>query len=91
VRKRWRSVAGGAGGDQEKSISHIAGKLIDTLITKPKAFGKDLAKTVQEAFLRPIVEAVNGMAASLLQPAIYGDDGKGGLAGIFKGIGGGVS
>jgi vacuolar-type H+-ATPase subunit H len=74
---------------QEKSIEKIAEKLFDTLFTKPKDFGKDLAKTVHQAVLKPVVEGVSGMAANALHPVIYGEDGKGGLAGIFKGMFGG--
>jgi vacuolar-type H+-ATPase subunit H len=74
---------------QEKAIEKIAEKLFDTLFTKPKDFGKDLAKTVHQQVLKPVVEGVSGMAANVLHPVIYGEDGKGGLAGIFKGLLGG--
>jgi RNA polymerase sigma factor (sigma-70 family) len=74
---------------QEKSIEKVTDKLFDTLITKPKEFGKDLAKTIREELMKPITEGMSHMSANILQPAIYGEDGTGGLAGIFKGIFGG--
>jgi hypothetical protein len=74
---------------QEKSIEKVAEKLYDTLFTKPKDFGKDLAKTIHQEVLKPVVEGVSGITANVLHPVIYGDDGKGGIAGIFKGLFGG--
>ena len=35
--------------------------------------------------LKPVTEALGGMAANVLHPIIYGADGQGGLAGVFKG------
>jgi len=63
--------------------------LFDVLFTKPKNFGKDLVNTIHTAVLKPVTETLGGMAANALHPIIYGADGQGGLAGIFKGSVGG--
>jgi hypothetical protein len=70
---------------QFDSLQKQAEKLIDVLFTKPKNFGKDLLSTVHAAVLKPVTETLGGMAANVLHPIIYGADGQGGLAGVFKG------
>jgi hypothetical protein len=70
---------------QFDSLQKQAEKLIDVLFTKPKNFGKDLLNTVHAAVLKPVTETLGGMAANVLHPIIYGADGQGGLAGVFKG------
>jgi hypothetical protein len=70
---------------QFDSLQKQAEKLIDVLFTKPKDFGKDLLSTVHAAVLKPVTETLGGMAANVLHPIIYGADGQGGLAGVFKG------
>ena len=74
---------------QEKSIEKVLDKLYNTLFTKPRDFGKDLAKTIHEELLKPVVSGISGVTASVLHPIIYGDDGKGGIAGVFKNMFGG--
>ena len=75
--------------EQEKSIERIADKPLDTLFTKPKNFAKEFETTIHQAVLKPVVEGFGSMAASAIRPVIYGEDGKGGIAGVFKGIFGG--
>jgi hypothetical protein len=70
---------------QFDSLQKQAEKLIDVLFTKPKNFGKDLLSTVHAAVLKPVTETLGGMAANVLHPIMYGADGQGGLAGVFKG------
>jgi len=70
---------------QFDSLQKQAEKLIDVLFTKPKNFGKDLLSTVHAAVLKPVTETLGSAAANVLHPIIYGADGQGGLAGIFKG------
>jgi hypothetical protein len=70
---------------QFDSLQKQAEKLFDVLFTKPKNFGKDLLSTVHAAVLKPVTETLGGMAANVLHPLIYGADGQGGLAGVFKG------
>jgi len=89
VRKKADQEAQQMLDQQEKSIEKVAEKLYNTLFTKPKDFGKDLAKTIHQEVLKPVVEGVSGITANVLHPVIYGDDGKGGIAGIFKGLFGG--
>jgi hypothetical protein len=74
---------------QFDNLQKQAEKLIDVLFTKPKNFGKDLLSTIHAAVLKPVTETLGGMAANVLHPMIYGADGQGGLAGIFKGSAGG--
>jgi len=75
--------------EQEKSIERIADKPLDTLFTKHKNFAKEFETTIHQAVLKPVVEGFGSMAASAIRPVIYGEDGKGGIAGVFKGIFGG--
>ena len=63
--------------------------LWNTLLTKPGNFGRQLGETIHAAVLKPITEGLAGMTANVLKPIIYGSDGQGGLAGIFKGAFGG--
>jgi hypothetical protein len=70
---------------QFDSLQKQAEKLFDVLFTKPKDFGKDLLNTVHSAVLKPVTEMLGGVAANVLHPLIYGADGQGGLAGVFKG------
>jgi hypothetical protein len=60
-----------------------------TLLTNPRNFGKQLGSTVHEAVIKPVAEGMAGMTANVLKPIIYGADGGGGLAGMFKGVFGG--
>jgi hypothetical protein len=70
-------------------IQNKASGLFHTLFTKPQDFGKQLGSTVKEAMLKPITEGLGGLVASAIHPLIYGSDGQGGIAGIFRGIFGG--
>jgi hypothetical protein len=70
-------------------IQNKAAGLFHTLFTKPQDFGKQLGSTVKEAVLKPITEGLGGLVASAIHPLIYGSDGQGGIAGIFRGIFGG--
>jgi hypothetical protein len=60
-----------------------------TLLTKPRDFGKQLGSTVHEAVIRPVAEGMSAVTANVLKPIIYGQDGAGGLAGVFRGAFGG--
>ena len=81
VAEKWRQ--------QFDEVAHAAQALAHTLLTKPAEFGKQLASTLHEAILKPITEGIGNLAARALTPLIYGSDGQGGIAGIFKGIFGG--
>jgi hypothetical protein len=72
-----------------EEIQNKAAGLFHTLFTKPQEFGKQLASTLKEAVLKPITEGLGGMMARAIHPLIYGADGQGGIAGVFKGIFGG--
>ena len=72
-----------------EEIQNKASGLFHTLFTKPQEFGKQLASTLKEAVLKPITEGLGGMMARAIHPLIYGSDGQGGIAGVFKGIFGG--
>ncbi len=77
---------------QKREMDEIQNKatgLFHTLFTKPQDFGKQLGSTVKEAVLKPITEGLGGLVASAIHPLIYGSDGQGGIAGIFRGIFGG--
>ena len=74
---------------QIDALQKRAEKLIDVLFTKPRDFGKDLLKTIHEEALKPVVSGFSSVVANVMHPVMYGDDGKGGLAGIFKGLFGG--
>ena len=74
--------------DQERRIEalqHKAEGLLHTLFTKPASFGTQLRGTVRDALLKPIEEGVGGMVANTIAPVIYGSEGKGGIAGLFRG------
>jgi hypothetical protein len=60
-----------------------------TLLTKPQDFGKQLGSTVHEAVIKPVAEGMSAVTANVLKPIVYGADGAGGLAGMFKGVFGG--
>jgi hypothetical protein len=63
--------------------------LWNTLLTHPSKFPKQLGDTVHAAVIKPVAEGMAGMTAKVLQPIIYGADGGGGIAGVFKGVFGG--
>jgi hypothetical protein len=67
-------------------VEHTAQSLAHTLLTKPGEVGKQLVTTIHEAILKPITEGIGSMAARALTPLIYGSDGQGGVAGMFKGV-----
>ena len=74
--------------DQERrveALQHKAEGLLHTLFTKPASFGTQLRGTVRDALLKPIEEGVGGMVANSIAPVIYGSEGKGGIAGLFRG------
>src|SRR5579885_955521 len=70
-------------------VERTAQSLAHTLLTNPGEFGKQLASTVREAILKPITEGIGSMVARAITPLIFGSDGQGGIAGIFKGVFGG--
>ncbi|HEY4360105.1 MAG TPA: hypothetical protein VGN17_04020 [Bryobacteraceae bacterium] len=75
---------------QFEQVKSEAEKLYNTLFTKPKDFGKDLASTLHSAFLKPVTEGFAGVTSRALQPLIYGRDGKSGIAGAFGNLFGGA-
>src|SRR5579883_2504272 len=70
-------------------VERTAQSLAHTLLTNPGDFGKQLASTLHEAILKPITEGIGSMMARAITPLIFGSDGQGGIAGIFRGIFGG--
>src|SRR5579883_3091064 len=72
-----------------EEIQNKASGLFHTLFTKPQDFGKQLGSTVKEAVLKPITDGLGGLVAKAIHPLIYGSDGQGGFAGVFRGIFGG--
>lgn len=70
-------------------LQKVSSSLFHMLFTKPQDFGKQFAGTIYEAVLKPVTEGLGGMVAGAIHPLIYGADGKGGVAGVFKGIFGG--
>jgi hypothetical protein len=60
-----------------------------TLLTHPDKFGKELGSTLHAAVIHPIAEGMAGLTAKVLQPVIYGQNGQGGIAGLFHGAFGG--
>jgi hypothetical protein len=74
---------------QMDSLKKESEGLWNTLLMHPTKFPKELASTVHQAVIKPVAEGMASMTANILHPAIYGADGSGGLASIFKGIFGG--
>jgi len=77
---------------QEREMDDLKAKsegLLHTLFTKPGNFGKQLRETTREAVLKPVTEGLGGMFATAIHPLIYGSDGQGGIAGVFRGVFGG--
>jgi hypothetical protein len=74
-----------------ETIEQSAQGLFHTLFTKPAQFGKQLGETLREAMLKPVIDGMSKMTANVLQPVIYGSDGKSGISGMFKGVFGGKS
>jgi hypothetical protein len=70
-------------------LQKVSSGLFHTLFTRLQEFGKQLAGTIREAVLKPITEGLGGMVAGAIHPLIYGSDGQGGIAGVFKKIFGG--
>ena len=60
--------------------------LWNTLLTKPGDFGKQLTGTIHAAVLKPVTEGLGNLTANALKPVIYGEDGLGGMAGMFNGM-----
>ena len=60
---------------QIDGIQKQASSLIDTLLTHPRNFGRQLAGTVRSAVLHPVVESLSSGVANFLQPLIYGSGG----------------
>jgi hypothetical protein len=58
----------------------------NTLLTRPSEFGRHIGKTIHSALVRPVAEGLANVTANVLKPIIYGADGQGGIAGLFKGI-----
>lgn len=71
---------------QMESLKSTSSGLFHTLFTKPGDFGKQLTGTLKESIIRPVTEGLGGLTASAIRPLIYGSDGQGGVAGIFKGV-----
>src|SRR5579859_5502642 len=71
---------------QFDTIKNEAANLFETLITKPSQFGSQLASKLKEALIKPVAEGFGGLMAQILQPVIYGKDGKSGIAGALGGI-----
>ena len=72
-----------------ETLKRDSESLWNTLLTKPQEFGKRLGATIHAAVLKPITEGLSNVTANLLKPIIYGADGQGGIAGMFKGAFGG--
>ncbi|MGD0497535.1 MAG: hypothetical protein ABSC23_03765 [Bryobacteraceae bacterium] len=74
---------------QFDEIAKESAGLWNTLLTKPQEFGKQLSSTLHAAILKPITEGLSNITANVLKPVIFGADGQGGIAGLFKGAFGG--
>jgi hypothetical protein len=74
---------------QQDALTKTSSGLLHTLFTRPSEFPKQLGNTVHEAVLKPVTEGLGGMVAGAIHPLIYGSDGQGGIAGMFKGAFGG--
>ncbi|HXP88837.1 MAG TPA: hypothetical protein VN841_29215 [Bryobacteraceae bacterium] len=74
---------------QMESISRPAEGLFHTLFTNPRSFGSHLQSTLRDSMLKPVEAGLGGLAARTLQPLVYGADGQGGIAGMFRGVFGG--
>ena len=77
---------------QEKQLDALnktTSGLFHTLLTKPSELPKQLGSTVHEAMIKPISDGLGRMVSSTIHPLIYGADGQGGIAGVFKGMFGG--
>lgn len=71
---------------QWEGIRSTSEGLFHTLFTDTKNFGSALKTTIRDAFLKPIEQGLSKMVADALNPIIYGQDGKGGIAGGLRGI-----
>ena len=61
-----------------------------TLLTHPAKFPKQLGETIHAAVIKPVAEGMASITANAIRPIIYGADGGGGIAGIFRGVFGGA-
>ena len=75
---------------QMDSLKKESEGLWHTLLTNPRNFGKQFGSTVHEAVIKPVAEGMSAVTANVLKPIIYGQDGQGGLSGMFKGVFGGA-
>ncbi len=78
--------------DQRKGLAETertVESLMHTLFMDPHKFGEQFKRTIHEALLKPVIEGSSGMIAGVIDPLIHGMDGRGGLAGVFKGAFGG--
>ena len=71
--------------EQFDSIKQTATSLWTTALEHPDKFGKQLQQTMHQAVMKPVAEGLGGLTAQVLQPIVYGADGKSGIAGMFKG------
>jgi hypothetical protein len=74
---------------QHEELQRTSAGLFSTLFNKPSDFGRQLGSTLREAVMKPITEGLGSMTARALQPLVYGADGQGGIAGMFKSLFGG--
>jgi hypothetical protein len=74
---------------QTETLKRDTESLWSTLLTHPAKFGKQLSDTVHAAVIKPVAEGMAGVTATVLRPIIYGADGGGGIASVFKGAFGG--
>ena len=75
---------------QMDALNKTTSGLFHTLLTKPSDFPKQLGSTVHEAMIKPISEGLGRMVSTTIHPLVYGADGQGGVAGVFKGMFGGA-
>jgi len=90
LRYQWEEKVAELQHQELKTLKHDTEGLWNTLLTKPQNFPKQLGSTVHAAVLKPITEGMAGITANVLKPIIYGADGQGGIAGVFKGAFGGA-
>lgn len=74
---------------QMDELKKETSSLWSTLLTRPGDFGRELAGTLKAAVVKPIADGLGNMTANALKPLIYGADGQGGIAGMFRGMFGG--
>ncbi|MGD0499734.1 MAG: hypothetical protein ABSC23_15000 [Bryobacteraceae bacterium] len=89
LRYAWEEKVAELQHQEIETLKRDSESLWNTLLAKPQEFGKQLGATLHAAVLKPITDGLSNITANVLKPVIYGADGQGGIAGLFKGAFGG--